>query len=134
MEITKFISKESVLLIHKIMIDKFGGTYGIRDEKLLESALNMPESGFGYEYFHKTLFDKASAYLYHLVKNHPFVDGNKRIGFACAETFLRVNGYKLKKENKKEIYEFVLQIASDNSISKENVSLFLEKNSEKIIS
>lgn len=119
-------------MIHKTMIDKFGGTYGIRDEGLLESALNMPESGFGYKYFHESLFDKASAYLYHLVKNHPFVDGNKRVGFACAETFLRINGYKLYKDKKVEIYEFILQLASDDSISKDQISQFLEHNSVRL--
>ena len=84
---TKFISKESVLFIHKRLIEIFGGSECIRDEGLLESAIVMPNSGVGSEYFHKSLFDKASAYLYHLVKNHPFVDGNKRVGFACTETF-----------------------------------------------
>ncbi|MFN8575748.1 MAG: Fic family protein [Candidatus Sericytochromatia bacterium] len=128
----KFLSKDSVLLIHKIMIDKFGGSHGIRDDGLLDSALNMPKSGFGDSYFHESLFDKASAYLYHLVKNHPFVDGNKRVGFACTEAFLRVNEYKLQKEKKQEIYEFVIKIASDNSISKEEISMFLEKNSIKM--
>lgn len=80
----------------------------------------MPKSGFGDEYFHKTIFDKASAYLFHLVKNHPFVDGNKRIGFA------------LKHENQEKIYDFVLKVASSNSISKEAIAKFLEENSQKI--
>ncbi|MFN8578272.1 MAG: type II toxin-antitoxin system death-on-curing family toxin [Candidatus Sericytochromatia bacterium] len=128
----KFLSKDSVLTIHKKMIDVFGGSYGIRDEGLLDSALEMPRAGFGDEYFHKTIFDKASAYLFHLVKNHPFIDGNKRIGFACMDTFLRINGYKLDKNNKKEIYSFVLEIASGNSLTKEQISDFLEKNSIKI--
>lgn len=128
----KFLSKESVLNIHKKMIDVFGGSYGIRDEGLLDSALEMPRAGFGDEYFHKTVFDKASAYLYHLVKNHPFIDGNKRIGFACMETFLRLNGYKLDKNNKNEIYDFVMNIASGNTLTKEQISEFLEKNSIKI--
>lgn len=131
---TKFLSKESVLLIHKIMVDKFGGSHGIRDEGLLDSALSMPESGFGNSYFHESLFDKASAYLYHLIKNHPFIDGNKRVGFACTEVFLRVNGYKLQKDKQQEIYEFVIKLASSNSISKEQVSIFLEKNSARLLS
>ena len=57
MDSVKFLSKKSVLLIHKKMIDTFSGSHGIRDESLLDSALNMPESGFGDEYFHKSLFD-----------------------------------------------------------------------------
>ena len=126
----KFISKSSVYIIHKKLIDIFGGSYGVRDEGLLDSALEMPKAGFGDEYFHKSIFDKASAYLFHIVKNHPFIDGNKRTGFACMETFLRLNGYKLNKSNRTEIYDFVLQIASAKDISKEEISIFLEKNSQ----
>lgn len=128
----KFISKESVLKIHKKLIDNFGGSHGIRDEGLLDSALSMPESGFGDEYFHKSIFDKASSYLFHIAKNHPFIDGNKRIAFACTETFLRVNGYKLKKAKKIEIYDFVIEVSSSHDITKEKIALFLESNSEKI--
>lgn len=131
MENTKFISKKSILLIHKKMIDTFGGSHGIRDEGLLDSAINMPQSGFGNEYFHKTIFDKASAYLYHLTKNHSFIDGNKRIGFACTETFLRINGYKFKKDSKNEIYNFIIKIAS-TEIKKEEIANFIENNSIKI--
>lgn len=129
---TKFISKESILKIHKVMIDTFGGSHGVRDESLLDSAIYMPESGFCGILFHQSLFDKASAYLYHLAKNHPFIDGNKRIALACTETFLRVNGYKLKKELKLEIYDFVIEVASSHEITKEKIALFLESNSEKI--
>lgn len=128
----KFLNKKQVLTLHKSLIEIYGGSYGIRDEGLLDSALEMPRSGFGDEYFHKTIFDKASAYLFHLVKNHPFIDGNKRIGFGCMDTFLLVNGYRLKEENEKEIYNFVLEIASGNSLTKEQISEFLEKNSIKI--
>lgn len=129
---TKFISKESILKIHKVMIDTFGGSYGVRDQSLLDSAIYMPESGFGGSFFHQSLFDKASACLYHIAKNHPFIDGNKRIALACTETFLRVNGYKLKKESKLEIYDFVIEVASSHEITKEKIALFLEANSEKI--
>ena len=125
----RFITKKQVVILHKILIEQYGGSHGIRDEGLLDSALEMPRSGFGAEYFHKSIFDKASAYLFHLVKNHPFIDGNKRIGFACADTFLIANGYSLKKENQKEIYDFVMSVASNNFITKENISLFLENNS-----
>lgn len=125
----RFITKKQVVILHKILIEQYGGSHGIRDEGLLDSALEMPRSGFGSEYFHKSIFDKASAYLFHLVKNHPFIDGNKRIGFACADTFLIANGYSLKKENQKEIYDLVMSVASNNFITKENISLFLENNS-----
>ena len=132
MSTVKFLSKKQVLQLHKILIDIYGGSHGIRDQGLLDSALQMPEAGFGDEYFHKTIFDKASAYLYHIAKNHPFIDGNKRVAFACADTFLMANGYNLMEKKKKKIYEFVLSIASDNSISKEEIAVFLEMNSIKL--
>lgn len=59
---------------------------------LLESALAMPEAGVGDQYFHADLFEMAAAYLYHIVRNHPFVDGNKRAGTMAAFTFLKLNG------------------------------------------
>jgi len=127
---TIFLTKKQVLVLYEHLITKYGGSYGIRDENLLDSSLEAPKSGYGGEYFHKSIFDKAAAYLFHLVKNHPFIDGNKRIALACADIFLSINGYILEKKNEKEIYEFVLKLASDNSISKEEISIFLKKNSK----
>lgn len=129
---TYFLSKQQVLLLHQNGIKRFGGANGIRDEGLLDSALEMSKAGFGEEYFHKTLFDKAAAYLFHLVKNHPFVDGNKRIGFACADVFLRINGYKLNNKYKREIYNFVIDIASGKVGNKDEIAQFLEDYSIKL--
>lgn len=126
-----FLSKKQVLLLHYAVIEKYGGSHGMRDEGLLDSALGMAKSGFGNEYFHKSIFNKATAYLYHLVKNHPFTDGNKRIGFACMDMFLSANGYTLKNEKNSEIYEFIIKVATDKSLSKEQISLFIENNSTK---
>lgn len=131
MDTTIFLSKKQILLLHYTVIEKYGGSHGIRDEGLLDSALEMAKSGFGNEYFHKSIFNKASDYLYHFVKNHPFIDGNKRIGFACMDMFLSANGYTLKNEKNSEVYEFVIKVATDNSLSKEQISLFIEKNSIK---
>ena len=75
-----FLTEEQILHLHQLAIEKHGGSLGLRDSGLLKSALAMPESGFGGNYFHATIFEMAAAYLFHLVKNHPFVDGNKRIG------------------------------------------------------
>lgn len=84
-----------VLNIHARQIEKFGGTNGIRDEGLLESALAQPQVTFGGQLLHPTIPAQAAAYLYHLAMNHPFIDGNKRTAFAVMDTFLRVNGYVL---------------------------------------
>lgn len=121
-----FLELDDVLEIHKDLIELCGGSYGIRDEGLLKSALEMPKSGFGNEYFHKDLFEMASAYLFHLCKNHPFVDGNKRIALACADTFLKVNGININA-TVDILYNFVLEVASENTLTKENITDFFRK-------
>jgi death-on-curing protein len=87
-----FLSIEDVLAIHANQLENYGESSGIRDIGLLESAIAMPRAGMGEEYFHKDIFDMASAYLFHIVKNHPFIDGNKRVGVVSAFVFLRLNG------------------------------------------
>ena len=87
----QFLTLDEVLAIHRDQIKRYGGTLGVRDVELLESALAAPQSGFGDQYFHGDLFEMASAYLFHLVQNHPFLDGNKRVGTAAALTFLMLN-------------------------------------------
>ena len=87
----KFVSKSMVLSIHARQIERFGGTPGVRDEGLLESALAQPQATFGGDFLHPTISEQAAAYLYHIAMNHPFIDGNKRTAFAVTDTFLRLN-------------------------------------------
>ena len=87
-----FLELAHVVEIHRDQIARYGGSPGIRDQGLLESAVAMPRSGMGGEYFHRDLYEMAAAYLFHIVKNHPFVDGNKRVGALAAFVFLRMNG------------------------------------------
>jgi len=82
--------RETILAVHEQLLAEFGGLAGIRDEGLLESALARPENLF--HYGKPTLFELAASYGFGLVRNHPFVDGNKRIGFAVAILFLEING------------------------------------------
>lgn len=105
-----FISKNRVLSIHARQIEKFGGTLGVRDEGLLESALAQPQSTFGGEFLHSTIHEQAAAYLYHLAMNHPFIDGNKRTAFAVMDTFLRLHGYVLNLTDE-QAYTLVMQVA-----------------------
>ena len=86
----EWILRETVLALHEQLLAEFGGSKGIRDEGLLNSALDRPENLFVYG--QPTLSELAAAYSFGLVKNHPFVDGNKRIGFAIAAVFLQLNG------------------------------------------
>lgn len=84
-----WVRRDVVLAFHERLLAEHGGSAGIRDEGMLESALGRPENLFAYG--KPTLFDLAASYAFGLVKNHPFIDGNKRIGFATAALFLELN-------------------------------------------
>lgn len=84
--------RETVLALHEQLLAEFGGSEGLRDTGLLESALTRPQNKLAYKT--PSVFDLAAAYAFGLVKNHPFVDGNKRLGFAVAIVFLEMNGYR----------------------------------------
>jgi death on curing protein len=90
-----FLSVDDVLTIHRDQIERYGGECGIRDLGLLESALAMPQAGAGENRFHQDLFEMAGAYLFHIVKNHPFLDGNKRVGAMAAIVFLELNDVEI---------------------------------------
>lgn len=89
----EWILRETVLALHEQLLAEFGGTSGIRDEGLLDSALSRAENLFAYG--QPTMAQLAAAYAFGLVKNHPFVDGNKRIGFAIGALFLQINRWRL---------------------------------------
>jgi death-on-curing protein len=86
----EFISREALDALHGESIRRFGGTLGIRDEGLIQSALGAAENTFWYG--HGDLFDIAAAYAFHIAQNQAFLDGNKRTGIAAAYAFLRLNG------------------------------------------
>ena len=93
-----FLDLDHVLRTHRSVIAEYGGAEGVRDAGLLHSAVAMPQASFGGEYLHKDLFEMAAAYLYHIVQNHPFLDGNKRTGAATAIIFLAINGVELRAD------------------------------------
>lgn len=92
----RFISAEEAIAWHEIGIAQYGGAFGLRDRGALESALAMPCQSLHGEYAHAYPFEMAAAYAFHLAKNHPFVDGNKRIALLCCGGFLRMNGWNLR--------------------------------------
>ena len=104
-------SKDKVLLLHKLIAEETGGSVGIRDEALLESALENAFSGFGGQEFYPSKEGKGARLGYTLISNHAFVDGNKRIGMYVMLTFLEVNGIRLDCTNN-EIVEVGLAVAS----------------------
>ncbi|MBI3074133.1 MAG: type II toxin-antitoxin system death-on-curing family toxin [Deltaproteobacteria bacterium] len=91
----RFLTVQEVLEAHAATLRRHGGASGIRDTGLLDSAVHMAQAMYGGEFLHPGLFDMAAAYLFHLVLNHPFIDGNKRCGWLAARVFLRMNGVAL---------------------------------------
>ena len=87
-----FLTLDEVVEIHQDQINRYGGSPGIRDIRLLQSALAMPAASFGGQFLHQNLVEMAGAYLFHLVQDHPFIDGNKRTGAAATVVFLLING------------------------------------------
>lgn len=120
-----FLSVDHVVAIHRRMIAEFGGDDGVRDSGLLESAVMMPRASFGGHYLHKGVPTMAAAYLFHLCKNHAFVDGNKRTAFAAALLFLDLNGYRLYATNH-ACEHWVMSVAAGSVTKDQLARLFRE--------
>ncbi len=105
------LSKSQILLIHDQLIFETGGSSGLRDEGMLDSALSAPFQTFGGEDVYPSLQQKAARLCFGLVKNHPFVDGNKRIGAHAMLVFLALNGIELQ-HTQSEFSEVILQLAA----------------------
>jgi death-on-curing protein len=117
-----FLSLAEVLEIHRDQIERYGGKTGIRDLGLLQSALAMPAAGFGNRYLHGDLFEMAAAYLFHIVRNHPFVDGNKRTGAVAALVFLSLNGMEI--EASEDIFEQTVRAVAEGNTDKSAIAEF----------
>lgn len=107
----RYLTLDEVLDLHQWGLQAFGGLDGIRDRGLLESAVHQPSASFSGQELYPTLAEKASAIGYSLVMNHPFIDGNKRAGFASMATFLIENGCVLTCESD-EVLETILAVAA----------------------
>ena len=105
------ISKEEILRYHKLSIGRYGGSHGIRDEGLLESAIARPYQTFGGEDLYQTVHEKAAAIMESIIINHPFVDGNKRTGFLAMFAILLKENIKLIA-NDENIYKFTIQVST----------------------
>ncbi len=119
-----WLIKETILVIQEQLLARFGGLAGIRDNGLLESAINRPLQLF--HYGQPSFFDLAAAYAEGIVKNHPFLDGNKRAGFMAAYTFLGLNGIRLEASEAEAV---VMTVAlASGEIRAEGYSLWLSDN------
>lgn len=125
-----FLPKEVILFFHEQLIQTYGGTYGIRDEKLLDSALEQPKTTFEGKYLHDTLIKMAAAYGFHLCNNHPFVDGNKRIALVVMDVFLQRNGFEIIA-SEKETYKMMIKLAT-RKFNKNQLVEWLEHNTSPL--
>ncbi len=123
----EWLLQETVLALQERLLDEFGGLAGIRDAGLLESALARPQQLLSYG--HPALFKLAAAYAFSLIRNHPFLDGNKRIGFTAAITFLESNGYSFSG-SEAEATEKTLALAA-RAIDEQAYAAWLRENSQK---
>ena len=126
----KFLPKDIILYYHQRLIKVYGGSFGIRDEGLLDSALEQPKVTYQGKYLHDSLFEMAAAYGYHLCHNQPFVDGNKRIGLIAMNMFLIRNNLEITV-SQKEIYKLMIKVSS-GQLSKKELTIWLENNTKSI--
>ena len=125
-----FLTVDEVMAIHADQIERYGGSLGLRDLELLKSAVAMPESGFGDQYLHSDLFEMAAAYLFHIVQNHPFIDGNKRAGAMSAFSFLKLNGLTLTAEDME--FEPIILAVAQGKMGKAEIAEFFRKHTRKL--
>ena len=120
-----FLTLAEVIDIHNDQIKRYGGDAGARDLGLLESAISVPQSGFGGQFLHSSLFEMAAAYAFHISENKSFVDGNKRTALAAALIFLEMNGI-LIKDPKDRLYDAMMKLATHRLGKKAMAALLKE--------
>lgn len=125
----KYLTVQDVLLLHSLAIDEYGGSHGLRDFGLLDSAVMRPQATYDGVDLYDTLFAKAAALVHSLLMNHQFVDGNKRTAMFSLMTFIELNGYTFVA-SQKEVVEYALYI--ENSQPEiEEIALWIKKQSKK---
>jgi death-on-curing protein len=120
-----FLNLAEVLEIHRDQIERYGGAPGIRDMKLLQSALALPPASFGGSFLHTDLYEMPAAYLFHITRNHPFVDGNKRTGAVAALVFLALNDIEIDVDE--DSFEKVVLTAAAGQADKAAVAEFFRR-------
>ena len=120
-----FLNLDDVLHIHQNQITLYGGDPAVRDMGLLASAIAQPQASYAGEFLHKDLFEMAAAYLFHIVKNHPFVDGNKRTGAVSALAFLDLNEVEVQADEQR-LFDTTLAVAQGH-MGKPEVARFFQE-------
>jgi death on curing protein len=122
-----FLGLDEVIEIHHDQIKRYGGHPGIRDIELLKSALAMPAAHFGGNYLHTDIYEMAAAYLFHIVRDHPFIDGNKRTGAVAAVVFLMLNGIETGADE--DSFRRMVFLAAEGKVDKAAIAQFFRNNS-----
>ena len=123
-----YLYPHQVLYLHKRVIEVSGGSQGVRDQGLLESAVFRPQASFGGQDLYPDLFSKAAALGHSIIKNHPFIDGNKRTGFEAMNLFLRINGHDIQA-TEEVAFRFVLKVATDPDCDAHRIAIWLKEHS-----
>ena len=122
----RWLLEQTIIAVHSMVLEEHGGATGIRDEDMLASALNRPVDKYNYEP-DCTIFELAAAYSFGLAKNHPFVDGNKRVAFMAGTLFLELNGLQFTAEESDSA--FVFERLAAGKIKEASLVKWLEENS-----
>jgi death-on-curing protein len=122
-----WLTREECLALHEMMLSQYGGSEGLRDENMLESALAKPRQLFAYG--KPTMSDLAASYIFGLVKNHPFIDGNKRTGFMLGAGFLERNGYEFHASEAEAVVRTLALAAGE--MSESEFAAWLKANSRR---
>ena len=126
----KILTKEHILALHSILIEEYGGTPELRDEGLLDSAISTPFQSFSGIDLYPTIVDKACRLGYGLIKNHPFADGNKRIGTHAILVLLEINNVSIEYEDD-ELIETILGVAAGDVTAEELIAWIVKHINEK---
>ena len=127
MKETIFLGFEEIIEIQADQIKRYGGHSGIRDIELLKSAIAIPAACFGGDYLHMDIYEMAAAYLFHIVRNQPFIDGNKRTGAVSSVVFLIMNGIELEADENS--FEAMVLSVAEGKMDKATVARFFRDNS-----
>jgi death-on-curing protein len=123
-----FLGLDEVIEIHHDQIKRYGGHPGIRDIGILKSAIAMPSATFDGNYLHTNIFEMSAAYLFHIVRNHPFIDGNKRTGAVASIVFLIMNGIDFHADEND--FEKIVLLTAEGKTDKATITRFLESNAQ----
>ena len=130
MDSIDFLELSDILEIHADQISNYGGTIEVRDAGILESAIEQPRATFAGQFLHAFPYEMAAAYLFHIVKNHPFVDGNKRTGTVAALVFLDWNHIEFDCQPG-ELSDLTLSVATGHCDKKQIAAFFQERSLRK---